>query len=95
MDIKVGGGRQGLPGPKGDTGLTGATGPPGGNNYIHTQALALSTWTVVHNLGRYASNVRLVGNDNSQFQADVTDIDLNTILVGPMTSPVSGKAYVS
>ena len=62
-------------------------------NYIHTQAAASSTWTVTHNLQKYAS-VTVVDDSGIEIIGDVKYFDDNVNKIElSFTSAVSGKAY--
>ena len=71
--------------------LAGIRGPGGsGPSHTHTQAVAQSSWTVVHNLGRHP--LVDVEVSNEAVQARVTYPN-NTSALVEFTSPQIGKAY--
>ena len=64
-----------------------------GYEYTFTQSAAASTWTIVHNLGRFPS-VTTVDSAGSIINGAITYNDENTITV-VFTSATSGKAYLN
>lgn len=63
-------------------GPAGPPGPPGasGAGYVHTQAVAASTWTINHNLGFYPS-VALYDASGFEMVADVFNVSTNIVQV--------------
>jgi len=62
-------------------------------SHIHTQSLALSEWTIVHNLGKYPS-VSIVDSSNAEVIGEVEHIDSNSLKV-KFSAAFSGKAYIN
>lgn len=62
-------------------------------NYIHHQTTALSTWTVVHNLGKKPS-VAVVDSGENQWFGDVQYIDDNSLSI-IFSTAFTGKAYLN
>lgn len=81
------------PGPQGPRGPTGPAGAAGGSVFEHVQSVPASTWTVQHNLGRF-SHVTLLEDDGTEFEADVYQADINTVVI-QFPSPHTGTAIVS
>jgi hypothetical protein len=79
--VEVGG-----PGP---TGPAGPAGPAGGT-YHHVQALAATTWTVDHMLGRHP-NVSVLDSAGSQVEVAVFHTSLNQVVL-TLSYAVSGTA---
>lgn len=61
--------------------------------YTHKQLTPSSTWTIVHNLGRYPS-VSVVDSGNNIVVGDVRYVD-NTTMVITFQSAFSGTAYLN
>lgn len=70
----------------------GATGAAD-KNYVHNQASAAVTWTVVHNLAKFPA-VEVVDSGGNWLIPNVQFVDLNTLTVTFATA-ASGKAYVN
>ena len=62
-------------------------------NYIHNQMSASSTWTVQHNLNKFAS-VSVVDSGNNIVIGDVEHIDENNLTI-TFNASFSGKAYIN
>ena len=71
----------------------GPVGTIGDKNYVHTQSVAASTWTVNHNLGKYASATMVLSTGQKGY-GDITYIDDNTLTI-TFASAESGKAYIN
>lgn len=63
------------------------------SRYVHTQAVASTTWTINHNLKMYPS-VTVVDSAESHVMGQVIYSSLNSVTV-EFTSAFSGKAYLS
>lgn len=61
--------------------------------YLHDQQVASSTWTITHNLGKFAS-INIVDTANEEVVGDVAYNSINQITV-TFSAPVSGKAYIN
>ena len=81
------------PGPPGPPGPQGPAGAAGGSVFTHNQSTPAATWTLQHNLGRF-SHVTLLDDDGTEFEADVTQASVNTIVI-QFPSPHTGTAIVS
>jgi hypothetical protein len=64
-----------------------------GSTFTFSQAAPASTWTIVHNLGRYPA-VSVVDSANTQVEGDVTYVSANEITVA-FASGFSGEAYLN
>lgn len=62
-------------------------------NYVHEQQVASSTWTITHNLGKFAS-INIVDTANEEVIGDVLYNSINQITV-TFSAPISGKAYIN
>jgi len=62
-------------------------------NYIHYQAVAATTWSITHNLGKNPS-VTIVAATGDQVIGQVEYIDANNVTV-TLSSANSGKAYLN
>ena len=62
-------------------------------NYVHNQMSASSTWTVQHNLNKFAS-VSVVDSGNNIVIGDVEHIDENNLTI-TFNASFSGKAYIN
>jgi hypothetical protein len=65
----------------------------GDKNYVHNQSVASQTWTVNHNLGKYASATMVLSTGQKGY-GDITYIDENTLTI-TFASAESGKAYIN
>lgn len=77
-------------------GIQGPQGPPGGGadaNYVHTQASALGTWTVAHNLGKRPS-VTVVDSSDREVEGDIVHDSINQATI-TFSAAFAGKAYVN
>lgn len=61
--------------------------------YLHDQQVASTTWTITHNLGKFAS-INIVDTANEEVIGDVAYNSINQITV-TFSAPVSGKAYIN
>lgn len=61
--------------------------------YIHTQAIASSTWTVNHGLGTNP-NIVIVDSSNTHLFGDVTYVSNSQVILS-FSVPFSGYAYLS
>lgn len=61
--------------------------------YLHDQQVASATWTITHNLGKFAS-INIVDTANEEVIGDVAYNSINQITV-TFSAPVSGKAYIN
>jgi archaellum component FlaF (FlaF/FlaG flagellin family) len=61
--------------------------------YLHDQQIASASWTITHNLGKFAS-INIVDTANEEVIGDVTYNSINQITV-TFSAPVSGKAYIN
>ena len=62
-------------------------------NYVHNQMSASSTWSVQHNLNKFAS-VSVVDSGNNIVIGDVEHIDENNLTI-TFNASFSGKAYIN
>ncbi|HNV18254.1 MAG TPA: hypothetical protein PKJ52_01275 [Rectinema sp.] len=60
--------------------------------YVHTQSVAMATWTINHNLGR-RPNVVLYDDTNTEVEADI--VSTTTTVVITMPSPMTGQAILT
>lgn len=78
-------------------GPPGPAGPPGSpavqTTYIFTQTIAVSTWSIIHNLNCYPS-VTVIDTGNSEIIPDVSYISSNEVRLS-FANPTSGKAYLN
>ena len=65
----------------------------GDKNFVFTQAVATSTWSVQHNLNKFPS-CTMVLSTGQQGYGDVTFIDENNLTI-TFASAESGKAYIN
>lgn len=89
-------GPAGPPGPAGaDSTVPGPPGPSFGQ-YVHTQILPATVWTVTHALGRFPAAVTVFSTDYSiEFgEFSVQHVDLNTLYLSA-DLPISGVALVT
>lgn len=61
-------------------------------NYLHTQAVAASVWTITHNLGRYPS-VTVSDLANNAVVADVHYLSTDQLEI-VFNTPTAGRAYL-
>lgn len=80
-------------GPQGETGATGADGAPGGSAFVFEQDVAVATWNVEHNLGRYA-HATILDDDGEAVEADMVYPSVNMIVI-TFPSPHTGTVVVS
>ena len=62
-------------------------------NFVHTQAVASTSWTVTHNLGKKPA-VMVVDSAGTVFQAEINYINDNQIIIN-LNAPTTGKAYIN
>lgn len=62
-------------------------------NYVHTQAVANTLWTVDHNLGKYPS-VRIKDGTGHSVIGDIVDISINQLTI-EFSSAQSGVAIIN
>lgn len=62
-------------------------------NYVHDQQVASATWTVTHNLGKFAS-VGIVDTVGDEVEGEVRHNSINQVTI-IFSAPVSGKAYIN
>lgn len=62
-------------------------------SYRHVQGIASTSWTVVHNLGRYPSAVTVVDSGDTIVEGAVTYNSLNQLTID-FSSAFGGKAYI-
>ncbi len=65
----------------------------GDKNYVHSQNVASVTWSVQHNLGKFAS-ATVVLSTNQAGYGDVNYIDKNNLTI-TFASAETGKAYIN
>jgi hypothetical protein len=65
----------------------------GDKNFVFTQAVASSSWNVVHNLDKFPS-VSIVDDDNNQVYGSVVYNTVNDLTI-TFTAPFSGQAYIN
>ena len=61
--------------------------------YVHDQQVASTTWTVNHNLGKFAS-INIVDTVGDEVIGEVTYSTTNQIVIN-FSAPISGKAYIN
>lgn len=86
-------GPQGSIGPPGPQGIPGPTGPAG-RTYLHEQPVAISVWTIPHNLDLAYPDVILFDATGKEFKADILFLDNNTVRV-TVNPPTAGWARIS
>ena len=64
-----------------------------GTRYEFTQAVASTTWNIIHNLGQYY-NVSLLDDTNQEVVGSINHNSVNQTTV-TFSTPVSGKAIFS
>ena len=62
-------------------------------NYTHIQGVASSTWSVVHNLGKFPSATMVLSTGQKGY-GDITYIDENNLTI-TFASAETGKAYIN
>ena len=93
-------GPAGPTGPDGPAGPTGPAGPPGSVgtgtgdlNFVFTQMSALSTWHIVHSLGKFP-DVVVIDSAGTNVIGQIDYIDVNTVdLI--FSAPFGGTAYLN
>lgn len=70
-----------------------STGSGSATTYIWNQVVALSTWTVPHNLNRYPS-VTVVDGAGRRIESDITYVSSDIVQV-THGAALSGKAYLN
>lgn len=63
------------------------------STYVHEQAVAASTWTINHNLGRHPAGLRVVDSAGTRVDFGAKDIDENTCELY-FNAPFKGTAYL-
>lgn len=86
-------GPQGPQGPQGLQGPAGSSGEGGDVGYVFSQDMPSATWTITHNLNKYAS-VEVVDSGNSVITPDVYYASSNVIIL-TFGSETSGKAFLN
>ena len=81
----------GIIGAKGDKGDKGDTGTD--VNYQHDQAIAASSWSISHNLGKYPS-VTVVDSAGDVVVGEVNYVNNNSVTI-TFSSAFSGKAFLN
>jgi len=66
---------------------------PIAGQYVHTQSVSASTWTVTHNLGFFPA-VSVIDSGGSVVEGDVSYISVNQVSIA-FSSSFGGKAYFS
>jgi hypothetical protein len=66
---------------------------PVAGQYVHTQSVSASTWTVTHNLGFFPA-VSVIDSGGSVVEGDVSYISVNQVSIA-FSSSFGGKAYFS
>jgi hypothetical protein len=61
--------------------------------YVHNQIVASTSWTINHNLGKFA-NVTIVDSAQTEVYGDKEYQDMNTVIM-TFSAAFSGKAYVN
>jgi hypothetical protein len=61
--------------------------------YVHTQTVAASVWTIIHNLGKYPS-VSIVDSANDEVIGEVRYTNTNQVVV-TFSAAFSGKAFLN
>lgn len=76
-------------------GIQGPTGVSSVNDshYVHTQILASTTWTVVHNMNKYPS-VMIVDSGDNVVIGEIHYLTVNSLEV-TFSVPFGGKAYLN
>jgi hypothetical protein len=66
-----------------------------GADYVHTQAIAATTWTVQHNLGQKPVTVITLGTDGDDIVGDIdwAASTINMVIID-FSVPVAGTAYI-
>ena len=80
------------PGPGGSITI-GAIGGGSDANYIHNQVVPSATWTITHNLGKFASAL-VVDSGNTVVIGEIVFISTNVIQI-QFNSAFGGKAYIN
>jgi hypothetical protein len=65
----------------------------GALRYLHTQTVALDTWTVTHNLG-YMPSITIIDSGGNEVEGNIVYTDVNSAVL-TFTSEISGQAYLS
>jgi hypothetical protein len=76
-------------------GVQGPTGVSSVNDshYVHTQILAATVWTVVHNMNKYPS-VMVVDSGENVVVGEIQYLGLNSLQI-TFSVPFGGKAYLN
>lgn len=62
-------------------------------NFVFNQAIASTSWSIVHNLGKFPS-VTIVDSANTVVVGQIVNIDTNSLTLN-FNAPFSGKAYLN
>jgi len=62
-------------------------------NFVYTQNIPSSTWTILHNLNKYPS-VSVVDSANTVVEGGITYVDLNTLTIS-FSAQFTGTAYLN
>tara|TARA_R110000822_G_scaffold10363_1_gene39316 strand:- start:46 stop:759 length:714 start_codon:yes stop_codon:yes gene_type:complete len=65
----------------------------GDKNYVHSQNVAATTWSIQHNLGKFASATAVLST-NQKGYGDVNYIDKNNLTI-TFASAETGKAFIN
>ena len=65
----------------------------GDKNYVHSQNVAATTWSVQHNLGKFASATSVLSTNQTGY-GDVNYIDKNNLTI-TFASAETGKAFIN
>ena len=71
----------------------GVVGGAGDLNYTHTQAVANTTWTITHNLGKRPA-VTIVDGSENVIYGDIEHVSNNQLVIR-FASAQAGKAYLN
>lgn len=80
-----------VPGPQGPQGPPGSS--AGDATFVHTQTVASTLWSVVHNLNKRPA-VQVFDSAGTQIEGDVTHVSTTTVTVS-FTYPFSGVVYLN
>jgi hypothetical protein len=69
------------------------SGPGPSGSYVHNQAVASTTWVIVHNLGFYPS-IRIENTAGDDVEGDLSHDSLNQT-TATFSAAIAGKAYCS
>jgi len=87
-------------GPTGATGPTGPQGPPGAGgglgsdaNYVYTQIVPATTWSVTHTLNKYPA-IEVIDSGGTEITGDVNYVSTTEVTL-TFKSPFGGKAILN